>query len=797
MVSDLQTLFEDQRAHLHGFLHRLASVGRSVLLQSDMQEQFDSHCATVGEEPSAALQRLVASMQEAAIQGNRILVAVRQGPGRWRYLRFHLEDLSGTDIEVDEFLDFKERLVDEHLDEDAWRLRVDITPFERELPKMSQTSSIGRGVEFLNRHLSTHLLRKGGRDLSHLLEFLRVHSIDHQQLMLGHEVNSVDALRKAVHTGLAVLREHQPEDRWLDLAAEFRSLGFEPGWGDTANRVRETLQLLADVLEAPDPQTLADFLDRIPMIFRIAILSPHGFFGQSGVLGLPDTGGQVVYILDQVRALERSLRKDLALAGLDVQPQIVIISRLIPDAGETTCDQHVEPVTGTEHTRILRVPFRSGDGSLVREWISRFEIYPYLERFAADVERELVAEMSGQPDLIIGNYTDGNLVATLLAERMGVTQCTIAHALEKTKYLLSAMHWRDLEEHYHFSCQFTADLIAMNSADFIITSTFQEIAGTDHSVGQYESYSQFTMPGLMRVVNGIDIYDTKFNIVSPGADEDVYFAYDAQDRRLIAFADEIHEVIYGEPSRVRRGQITDDDKPIIFAMSRLDRIKNVSGLLRWYAEHETLHEQAHLFLVAGTVDPEDSGDGEEQEQSRMMHELFDQYGLDGKVRWVSAMSDRVFNGEMYRYIADKRGVFVQPALFEAFGLTVIEAMATGLPTFATCFGGPLEIIEDDISGFHIDPNQGEDAAALLSKFFERCSKDPQHWQRVSDASRARVEARYTWRLYASRLLRLARIYGFWKYVTHLERQEQRHYMDLLYGFVYRQNANRIAPDVMP
>lgn len=30
----------------------------------------------------------------------------------------------------------------------------------------------------------------------------------------------------------------------------------------------------------------------------MVILSPHGFFGQSNVLGLPDTGGQVVYILD-------------------------------------------------------------------------------------------------------------------------------------------------------------------------------------------------------------------------------------------------------------------------------------------------------------------------------------------------------------------------------------------------------------------------------------------------------------------------------------------------------------------
>lgn len=35
------------------------------------------------------------------------------------------------------------------------------------------------------------------------------------------------------------------------------------------------------------------FLSRLPMVFNVVILSPHGFFGQQGVLGKPDTGGQV------------------------------------------------------------------------------------------------------------------------------------------------------------------------------------------------------------------------------------------------------------------------------------------------------------------------------------------------------------------------------------------------------------------------------------------------------------------------------------------------------------------------
>ena len=126
-------------------------------------------------------------------------------------------------------------------------------------------------------------------------------------------------------------------------------------------------------------------------------------------------------------------------------------------------------------------------------------------------QNEIAAELQGVPDLIIGNYSDGNLVASLLSYKLGITQCNIAHALEKTKYPESDIYWRKFEDKYHFSSQFTADLIAMNNADSIITSTYQEIVGSKNHVGQYESHTTFTLPGLHRVVHGIDFYP-KFNI---------------------------------------------------------------------------------------------------------------------------------------------------------------------------------------------------------------------------------------------------------------------------------------------
>ena len=549
---------------------------------------------------------------------------------------------------------------------------------------------------------------------------------------------------------------------------------------------------LSDILEAPSPVSLTRFLGRIPMVFNIAIISPHGYFAQSGVLGKPDTGGQVVYILDQVRALEREIYEFIDLQGLDVEPRILVVTRLIPEAEGTTCSERLEPITGTRNARILRIPFRTQTGEIVPHWISRFHVWPYLERFADDAAREIVVESGQRPDFIIGNYSDGNLVASILSHVMGVTQCNIAHALEKTKYLYSDLYWKQHEEEHHFACQYTADLISMNTADFIITSTYQEIAGTADAIGQYESYQAYTLPDLYRVVYGIDVFDPKFNIVSPGADPSVFFPYSKTDHRQQQLRSIVEEMIFGEPSELARGVLADKRKPLLFAMSRLDYIKNPAGLIQWYSQNEALRDEANLLIVGGHLDPNSSDDTEEAEQIRQMHSLLDEGQLDSHVRWLHMQTDKQIVGELYRFVADTRGAFVQPALFEAFGLTVVEAMSSGLPTFATRYGGPLETIVDGVSGFHIDPNHGDAAAEKMLAFFRRCREDADYWKQISDGGLQRIASHYTWHLYANRLMKLARIYGFWKYISNIEREETRRYLEMFYFLMYRPLAEKIA-----
>ena len=791
MTETLEQLLVAHREPMYVLFLRLKALGRRFLLQSDLVHEYAKFRESDVGAPlrDTGMSRIMRHTQEAVIDEPFICLAIRVRVGRWRYVQIHTEDMHYRDLTVSEFLAIKERIVTNIPPGPRYVLEVDMSPFERGFPKLHEARSIGRGVEYLNRHLSGRLFSGDGTGRQRLFEFLQVHQVRGQPLMLNGTLRSLNELREALGTAIELLEGAQEGDEELDR--ELRRLGFETGWGRTPERIRESMELLLDILEAPSPGNLERFLARIPMVFSIAIISPHGYFGQSNVLGKPDTGGQVVYILDQVRALERAMRASIHEQGLDIEPQIVVLTRLIPEAGDTTCNQRVEPILGTENARILRVPFRKyQSGEIIPHWISRFEIWPYLERYAIDAQPELLAELGARPDFLIGNYSDGNFVASIIAFQLGITQCNIAHALEKTKYLHSDLHWQNHEHDHHFACQYTADLITMNTADFIITSTYQEIAGTPESVGQYESYSAFTLPHLYRVVSGIDCFDPKFNVVSPGADPKVFYPFFNEERRPEELRREIESMVFGTPSGAFRGSIENREKPLLFAMSRLDRIKNMAGLVEWYGQSEELREMTNLLIVGGRMDPALSTDHDERGQIERTHQLFEQYELEGNARWLEMQTDKTRVGELYRFVADHRGAFVQPALFEAFGLTVVEAMSSGLPTFATQYGGPFEIIQDGRSGFHIDPTRGIRVAEKMVNFFLRCREDPRTWEQISRGALHRVEERYNWPLYADTLLKLSRIYGFWRYITSLERDETRRYLEMFYGLMWRPLARR-------
>ncbi|GMY23087.1 isoform 2 of rho gtpase-activating protein 7, partial [Fagus crenata] len=254
-------------------------------------------------------------------------------------------------------------------------------------------------------------------------------------MMLNDRIQNVNALQYVLRKAEEYLTTLAPETPYSKFEHRFQEIGLERGWGDNAERVLGMIQLLLDLLEAPDPCTLETFLGKIPMVFNVVIMSPHGYFAQDNVLGYSDTGGQVVYMLDQVQALESEMLNRIKHQGLDITPH-PSYPHCKPCLG-TTCGQRLEKVYGSEHADILRVPFRN-EKRIVRKWISRFEVWPYLETYTEDVAHELSKELQGKPDLIIGNYSDGNIVASLSVaeefktepEKVGSEENGVAISLE-------------------------------------------------------------------------------------------------------------------------------------------------------------------------------------------------------------------------------------------------------------------------------------------------------------------------------------------------------------------------------
>ncbi|MBW4538922.1 MAG: sucrose synthase [Myxacorys chilensis ATA2-1-KO14] len=741
---------------------------------------------------SSFIGRLVHTAHELIVEDDEVWIVLRPWIGSQEIWRLSRELSDPTRMSISALLDVRDRLVGRY---QPSLVELDLSSFYESEPSISDSRSIGQGVAFLNRYLAKQVSDNPQYWLQTIYNVLLRHAHDDIPLMINEQIGSAGELVKRIKEAVKLLGMRSRHEAYELSHPKMQELGFEPGWGNSAGRAQETLELLDHFITTPEPAILEAFVARFPSVFRVALVSIHGWVGQQNVvLGRPETMGQVVYVLEQARSLEKALHEEIRLAGLEflgIQPHVVILTRLIPNCEGTQCAMRVEPVDGTQNAWILRVPFREFNPTVTDNWISKFEISPYLESFAIDAEPELVKHLGGRPNLLVGNYSDGNLVAFLLARRLKVTHCNIAHVLEKPKYLFSNLYWHELESQYHFSAQFTADLIGMNAADFIVTSSYQEIVGTPDALGQYESYKHFTMPELYHVVDGIDLFSPKFNRIPPGVDEATFFPYSDKQRRSNEATIRIAELLFTQEDHHILGKLDDLTKRPLLSLAPMSVSKNLTGLVQCFAEHLELQERCNLILVTNKLYVDEAVSEEEAEQIDKLHMLISRYDLHGKIRWVGIRMSSRDMGETYRVIADRGGIFIHFALFEAFGRTVLEAMVSGLPTFATEFGGPSEIIENDRYGFLINPTDFKATTYKIRGFLDRCDEDPDYWRMISDRAVQRIHDDYNWQLHSKQLLLSTKLYSFWNYLRRNNRDSLLRYLELIFHLIFKPRATTI------
>ncbi len=87
--------------------------------------------------------------------------------------------------------------------------------------------------------------------------------------------------------------------------------------------------------------------------------------------------------------------------------------------------------------------------------------------------------------------------------------------------------------------------------------------------------------------------------------------------------------------------------------------------------------------------------------------------LEAEVDFLGRISREEMQKEM-----QKANCFVLPTRYEAFGVVLIEAMASGLPVIATRSGGPDSIVTQE-NGFLIDPNNAEQLTLAMEQMISR------------------------------------------------------------------------------
>lgn len=437
----------------------------------------------------------------------------------------------------------------------------------------------------------------------------------------------------------------------------------------------------------------------------ILLLSIHGLIrGHDLELGRdPDTGGQTKYVVDLARAL-------------GVRPEVdrvdLVTRRVLDPAVSEDYGVPIEPLSGD--ARIVRLV--AGPEAYIR----KEQLWDHLDALVDNLHDWLRGQ-GRWPDLIHSHYADAGYVGVRLASLLGVPLVHTGHSLgrDKRQRLLAAgMEGAEIDRRYNMVRRIDAEEETLANADLVITSTRNEIEE------QYGLYDYYRPERMVAIPPGTDLEQFR-----PPANGDPPPAFWSQVERFL-----------DEPA-----------KPLILALSRADPRKNLSTLVRAYGRSAELQALANLLIVAGNRDDIrelDEGAAAVLTEVLLQIDADDLYGRVAVPKHHRA--DEV--PEIYRLASASRGVFINPALTEPFGLTLLEAAASGLPLVATENGGPVDIIGNCGNGLLVDPLDPDAIARALLRILER----PKTWARFATQGLAGVREHYSWEAHAQTYLEQVR-----------------------------------------
>jgi N-acetyl-alpha-D-glucosaminyl L-malate synthase BshA len=168
-----------------------------------------------------------------------------------------------------------------------------------------------------------------------------------------------------------------------------------------------------------------------------------------------------------------------------------------------------------------------------------------------------------------------------------------------------------------------------------------------------------------------------------------------------------------------REMLSPDGSRVLIHISNMRPVKRLPDVIQVFAR-VCREVKARLVMV---------GDGPERAAA---HRLADELGVGDRVLFLGAQ-------ESIASLLNCSDLALQPSASESFGLSILEAMSTGVPVISTRCGGPEEVVLDGESGYLSAVGDVEEMSANAIRLLT----DDKLYAEFSAVARSRVEENFT------------------------------------------------------
>lgn len=349
-----------------------------------------------------------------------------------------------------------------------------------------------------------------------------------------------------------------------------------------------------------------------------------------------------------------------------------------------------------ERVRVIRVPCGGPD------FIEKEYLYEHLPEWNENALR-FIAKYGLKYSFINSHYWDAGVAGQHLSDVLNVPHVHTPHSLGLWKQRQMERDYpgdsAKFEKQYNFTRRVVEERKLYTDCHLVVATT---------------------PPQLDFIISDYGVLAEKVRMVPPGYDDNRFYPV-------------------GEASRQAIRQRLGFNGSVVLALGRLARNKGYDLLIEAFSVLAVRHPQAELYLAVG-------GEGANDFEKMLLGEL---RALAAK----SPAADRIKFGSFiseeelpdYYRAAD---LFVLSSRYEPFGMTAIEAMASGTPTVVTVHGGLYRALSFGRHALFGDPFDKEDLGITMAKVF----RHPRLRGRLARMGAHKARSLFTWTGIAQQLV---------------------------------------------